>query len=320
MGRHRLALVGAGTPPMRVGAIFPGQGSQTTGMGGDLAIGSPVAADLFACASRVLGYDLVRLVRDGPEEKLLETRYSQPAIFVTNYALAAVANERVTAVASAGHSFGEYCSLTLAGALAFDDAVALVNERGLAMQYAAELRPGAMAAVLGLDVESLTQVVQAAQAEGCVQLANFNTPAQIVVSGEVAAVRRAGELALEAGAKRVIPLNVSGAWHSELMAPALERFAPCVERTAIATPRFPVISNVDALPYLDAAHIRRNLILSLEAEVLWHATSLRLLEERLDLVVEFSASPVLAPMMKRLPGAPQVQQAGDLAAIGKLFG
>ena len=288
-------------------------------MGGGIAEHSPLAADLFARAGRVVGYDLARLVREGPEDKLRDTRYSQPAIFVTNYALAAVAAEHLEIVASAGHSFGEYCSLTLAGSLAFDDAVALVNERALAMQYAAELVPGAMTAVLGLEVDKLQTVVEAARAEGRVQLANFNAPTQIVVSGEVAAVRRAGELALEAGAKRVVPLNVSGAWHSELMAPAVARFAPFVERAKIALPRFAVISNVDALRYTDVDHIRRNLVRSVTAEVLWYATSLRVLDERPDLVVEFGPAPaVLGPLMKRLPGAPPQQHVGDPAAIAKL--
>ena len=148
---------------------------------------------------------------------------------------------------------------------------------------------------------------------GRVQMANFNAPGQIVVSGDLAAVIRAGEIAMARGAKRVVPLNVSGAWHSELMRPARARFAPFVERAVIEQPRFTVVSNVDAQPYRDVAHIRRNLVESLTAEVLWHDTALRLLAENLDALVEFGASPVLLPLARRLPNPPRLLQAGDVA-------
>ena len=303
---------------MRIAAIFPGQGSQVVGMGVDVAASSAAAADLFARAGEVLGYDLLALVRNGPDDVLRETRYSQPAIYVTNYALAAASGVLDACVASAGHSFGEYCSLTIAAALSFEEAVELVRQRALAMQEAAERTPGGMAAILGLDVAAVRAAVEAAREAGLVQIANFNAPGQIVVSGEAAAVTRAGELAMTAGAKRVVPLNVSGAWHSALMEPARERFAPYVERATIEQPRFTVVSNVDAEPYRDTARIRRNLIRSVTDEVLWHETAERLLAERLDAVVEFGASPVLAPMMRRLAGVPRVLQAGDAAGLARV--
>ena len=304
---------------MRVGVVFPGQGSQAVGMGGAVAQ-HPLGADLFRRAQRVLGYDLLTIVRDGPEERLRETRYSQPAIYVVNYALAAIAaaTEPFAPVASAGHSFGEYCSLTLAGALTFEAALALVQERGLAMQAAAEAVPGAMVAVLGLDVAAVRAATEGAAERGHVRLANFNAPAQIVVSGDRAAVARAGELASAAGAKRVVPLNVSGAWHSDLMLPARSRFAPFVERAPLALPTFTVVSNVDAQPYRDVATIRANLVRSVTDEVLWHATSERLLAEGLDLVVEFGGSAVLAPLLRRLPGAPPALHVGDEKGFPKL--
>ncbi len=305
---------------MRVGVVFPGQGSQTVGMGGALAETFPVAADLFARAARVLGYDLLALIREGPEEKLRETRYAQPAIYTVNYALAAAAGDSLGVVASAGHSFGEFCSLTLAGALTFEDALTLVRERGIAMQAAAELTPGAMAAVLGLGAEEIRAAATEAEVLGCVQLANFNAPGQIVISGDREAVARAGELAMAAGAKRVVPLNVSGAWHSALMDPAALQFAPYVERAALAQPRFTVISNVDAQPYRDLATIRKNLIASVTHEVLWHATAERLVAEGLDAIVEFGGSAVLAPLVKRLPGAPRAIHVGDEKGLAKLAG
>lgn len=303
----------------RIGVVFPGQGSQVVGMGVDVAAAAPAAAALFERSADVLGYDLLALCREGPEERLRETRYSQPSIFVTNCALAAAANLAV--VVSAGHSFAEYCSLVLAGSLEFEEALALVNVRGIAMQRAAEMAAGAMAAIINLDVGKIEAAVTQARREGAgrVSLANFNAPAQIVISGDRDAVRRAGELCLEAGAKRVVPLNVSGAWHSELMQPAVSQFAPIVERARIEMPSFTVISNVDAQPYREIAHIKENLVRSITAEVLWHATSLRLLREGTpDLVIEFGASPVLAPMLKRLEGAPEVTSVTDFAAIQRL--
>ena len=301
---------------MRVGVVFPGQGSQAVGMGGTVAA-HPLAAELFERARRVLGYDLLALVRNGPEATLRETRYSQPAIYVVNYALAAVATADVRPVASAGHSFGEYCSLTLAGALSFDEALGLVQQRGLAMQAAAEAAAGGMAAILGLEAAAVRAVVEEARDAGRVRLANFNAPAQIVISGDAAAVARAGELASAAGAKRVVALNVSGAWHSELMEPARERFAPYVEAASIALPQFTVISNVDAQPYRGVPSIRANLVRSVTDEVLWHATSERLLAEGLDLVVEFGGSAVLAPLIKRLPAAPPTLHVGDEKGVEK---
>jgi [acyl-carrier-protein] S-malonyltransferase len=303
---------------MRYGVVFPGQGSQAVGMGGALVEAFPQARDLFARAERVLGYDLLQIVREGPEEKLRETRYSQPAIYVVNYALAAAADLPV--VASAGHSFGEFCSLTLAGALDFDEALGLVAERGLAMQDAANVAPGAMAAILALDETVLREICAAVRDAGIgrVQLANFNAPGQIVISGDRDAVAVAGERALEAGAKRVVPLNVSGAWHSELMAPARERFAPFVERASIRMPRFDVISNVDGRPYASVAAIRENLVRSVTEEVLWHAAAVRLVEEGLDAIVEFGGSAVLAPLMKRVPGAPPAKWIGDERGVEKL--
>jgi len=303
---------------MRVGVVFPGQGSQSVGMGGAIVARYPVAAELFARAERILGYDIGAIITGGPEETLRETRYSQPAIYLTNYALAAAAGDALGVVASAGHSFGEYCSLTLAGALSFDDALALVNQRGLAMQEAAERAPGAMAAILGLEPAKVRAAAEGARDAGRVRLANFNAPGQIVVSGDRDAVARAGELALAAGAKRVVPLNVSGAWHSELMAPARERFAPYVAAARIELPRFTVISNVDAQPYRDVATIRENLVRSVTDEVLWHEAAERLVAEGLDRIVEFGGSAVLTPLLKRLSGAPPAVHVGDERGLESL--
>jgi [acyl-carrier-protein] S-malonyltransferase len=305
---------------MRVGVVFPGQGSQVVGMGVDVARAYPAAMLCFQRAKTILGYDLLALCEHGPEARLRETRYSQPAIFVANVALARAVGEVLEPVVSAGHSFGEYCSLTLAGAITFEDGLALVNERGLAMQRAAERADGAMAAVLGLAPDVLRGVVASAVERGAgrVQLANFNAPGQIVISGDAGAVRVAGELAMTAGAKRVVPLNVAGAWHSALMDPAREEFAPHVMAAAVLPPRFTVISNVDAKPYTDVETIKTNVIRSVTDEVLWHDTASAMVAMGLDLVVEFGASAVLAPMMKRVTGAPKALTVSDAAGVEKL--
>lgn len=286
-------------------------------MGADAAARYPAAHDLFVRASEVLGYDLLALVTEGPEERLRETRYSQPAIFVTNCALYAATGDAIAPIASAGHSFGELCSLTISGALDFEAAVRLVHQRALAMQRAADHANGAMAAILGIDPKALRAVTDEVQREGIgrVQLANFNAPGQIVVSGDVEAVRLAGDRSIDAGAKRVIPLNVSGAWHSALMEPARIEFEPHVRATTFRLPSFVVVSNVDAQPYHDVPTIVHHVIRSVTDEVRWHETAVRLLEERLDLVVEFGASAVLTPLVKRLPGAPRTLHVGEGSGI-----
>lgn len=303
-----------------VAVIFPGQGSQVVGMGVDVAQRSAAARDLFERANKILGYDLLALQRNGPEERLRETQFSQPAIFSTNVALYFAVGDVLKPVASAGHSFGEFCSLTVSGALSFEDALRVVDERGKAMQFAAEQAPGGMSAVLGMDASRIRTIVDSVKSDGGgrLQLANFNSPSQIVISGDLAAVQAAGDALLEAGAKRVVPLNVSGAWHSQLMQPAIERFATAVNAAHFRMPKFDVVSNVDAEPYRDAEQIKRNLIRSITDEVRWHDTALKLLSYNLDLVIEFGASPVLGPLMKRLPNAPQVMNVSDWGGVEKL--
>ncbi len=305
---------------MRVGVIFPGQGSQVVGMGAEVAQAFPAAMQCFRAAERVVGYDLFEICTSATEATLRETRYAQPAIFVTNLALRAAVGVALEPVASAGHSFGEYCSLAIAEAMTFETALELVNQRGLAMHRAAQRTPGRMAAVLGLNVEALRDVAARVQASGagCVQLANFNAPGQIVLSGASQAVQLAGDAALEAGAKRVIGLNVAGAWHSALMDPAQAEFEPFVATASIALPTFTVISNVDAQPYGDVAMIRDHLVRSVTHEVRWHETAIALVAQNLDLIVEFGASPVLAPMMKRIEGAPRALSVSDAAGVHKL--
>jgi [acyl-carrier-protein] S-malonyltransferase len=302
----------------RVAAVFPGQGSQTVGMGCDVAAHSPAARALFERASAALGYDLLALQADGPEEKLRETEYSQPAIFTTNLALYDAVGAGFEPVVTAGHSFAELCSLVAAGSLSFEDALRIVSERGKAMQSAAQRVAGAMCAVLGLEASKVRTVLEGMPDRGRVTIANFNSPTQIVVSGELAAVQSAGNAMLEAGAKRVVPLNVSGAWHSALMEPAVERLRAAVEASRFALPRFDVISNVDGRPYRDVATIEANLIRSVVDEVRWHDAAERLLSYEPQLVVEFGAGNVLSALFKRMPGAPATMVVSDFAGVERL--
>ena len=288
-----------------LGIVFPGQGSQVLGMGVDVARRFAASREAFEQASKLLGYDLLELCKRGPEVQLRETRVSQPAIFTTNVAIyRAVETLGLRPIVSAGHSFGEYCSLTIADALDFETALRLVNERGLAMGAAADEAPGAMAAVIGFDQARVSELVAEARLRSGARLdlANLNAPLQIVVSGDVAAVEALCDLASRAGAKRVVMLNVSGAWHSELMRPAVARFAPFVESATMRVPSFEVIGNVDVAPYRSVDQMRRSLIASLVSRVRWHETAQAVAARQPDFIVECGASAVLAPMMRRLSG------------------
>ncbi len=313
------------TPPNQpsLGVVFPGQGSQAGGMGADAAAHSPAARECFERASAVLGYDLLDLVNTGDEARLRDTRISQPAIFTANVAIyRAVAEAGFTPIVSGGHSFGEFCSLTIAGAVEFDEAVSLVNERGQAMGDAADIAPGAMAAVIGFEQATVERLCsEARKVSGArVDVANLNAPVQIVVSGDVAGVTMLCDLAREEGAKRVVMLNVSGAWHSALMQPAVARFAARIAAAHFKLPTFDVIGNVEVAPYRSVEDIRRCLIASLCARVRWHETSVAIAAREPDFLVECGATPVLAPMLKRLPGvmADRVFHVADRAGIERL--
>jgi [acyl-carrier-protein] S-malonyltransferase len=287
-------------------------------MGCDVAAHSSAAAAIFERASAALGYDLLERQRRGPEEQLRETEFSQPAIFTTNLALYAAVGEALEPVVTAGHSFAELCSLVIAASLSFEDALRIVSERGKAMQAAAQQTRGGMSAILGLDAVQVRDVLASVHDGGHVGLANFNSPTQIVISGQFDAVQTAGQAMLAAGAKRVVPLNVSGAWHSILMEPAVAPLRAVVEKSAFALPAFDVISNVDGRPYRDVETIKANLIRSVVDEVRWHDTAERILTYRPQMVVEFGASGVLSALIKRLPAAPPAMVVSDYAGVERL--
>ena len=279
--------------------LFPGQGSQYVGMGAALAE-VPAAAARFGVAREVLGADLLDTMFHGPAEALTETRYAQPAIFLTSIAVVDLLLERqLRPYAVAGHSLGEYSARVVAGVLAFADALALVRQRAEAMQVACDAQPGAMAAVLGLDAEAVQRACAEGERAGAVDLANVNAEGQVVISGTPEGVRAAGEAAKAAGAKRVMSLKVGGAFHSRLMQPAAEPLGRALDATTFNAPDCLFIPNTTGEPQPDPDAIRAALKQQLTAPVLWTRTMATLAEHEVDVVLEVGPGKVLTGMAKR---------------------
>jgi [acyl-carrier-protein] S-malonyltransferase len=251
--------------------LCPGQGAQKVGMGRDLAERFPAARDTFAAIDDALGVPLSRLMWEGPEEELTLTHNAQPAILAHTCAVLSVVGSALgTVVAAAGHSLGEYSAYVAAGSLTPTDGARIVRRRGELMLEAGKARAGAMAAIIGLSTAEVTVACEGASSGSEVAVpANLNAPDQTVISGDPAAVARAGEACKAAGAKRVLPLKVSGAFHSPLMAPAVPGLAVALESTPFNTPRFPVIANATALPTLDVARARALLAEQVVSPVRW---------------------------------------------------
>lgn len=252
--------------------LFPGQGSQFVGMGKDLCERFPAAREVFARADAALDLPLSKIMFEGPEETLRETRNAQPALLTHSLAVWAAMGagwDRAGLVA-AGHSLGEYSAYAVAGALAFEDAVRVVRRRGELMFEAGQKSPGTMAAVMGAGIDAVQEACAAAG--GVVRAANLNSPGQIVISGEIEAVRAAGERLKAAGAKRFIELNVSGAFHSPLMEPAAEGLRATLAAVTVRDAGFPVYANATGEPVTAAAAIRASLVRQLLSPVLWEPT------------------------------------------------
>lgn len=285
----------------RSGWVFlcPGQGSQTVGMGRALRDAFPIARELYDRADDVLGVPISTLSFEGPEDELRKTLNTQPALYVLDVAVARVlADAGIEPVAAAGHSLGEYAAAAVAGAFSFEDGLRLTRLRGELMWKAGETAPGAMSAVMGLDESTIDEVLRGV--DGVVVAANLNTPSQVVISGEIDAVAAAGPALTNAGAKRVVPLPVSGAFHSPLMAPAAEGLAEALAGTEIRDPAIPVVVNVSGRPVGDADGLRQALREQLTARVRWVDSMTTLLGEGHRQFVEVGPGKVLQGMLRQI--------------------
>ncbi|MGK7312602.1 MAG: ACP S-malonyltransferase [Candidatus Longimicrobiales bacterium M2_2A_002] len=285
-----------------VALLFPGQGSQYVGMGRDVAAQYPAAREVFERADEALGTSLTAVMWEGPEDELTATHNAQPAILTHSIAVHTLVADRLADVGmAAGHSLGEFSAHVAAGTLGFEDAVRAVRRRGELMFESGEARPGTMAAIIGLDDEVVERVCrEAADAGGDCVPANFNSPGQVVISGDEPAVARAMEMAKEAGARRALPLNVSGAFHSPLMAVAESGLRAHLADVELSTPSFPVVSNVSAEPVADPAEAERLLIEQLTSPVRWTASMRTMLEAGADGFYELGPGRVLAGLMRRI--------------------
>jgi len=278
--------------------LFPGQGAQFPGMGKDLYDRFDEAKDLFRQADEILGFSLSDIMFNGSEEDLRQTKITQPAIFVHSVIAAKMLGDDFRPDMLAGHSLGEFSALTAGKALSFEDGLRLVLQRALAMQKATELTESTMAAVLGLDDATVERVC--AETEGTVVPANYNSPGQLVISGETEAVKKAAEKLQEAGARRVVMLKVGGAFHSPVMEPARKDLAEAINQTEFRQPVAPVYQNVTAKPETDPEKIRENLIAQLTSPVRWTQSVQRMIADGATEFYEVGPGNVLLGLLRKI--------------------
>jgi len=278
--------------------VFPGQGAQYPGMGKDLYEKFPQAKEYFEKANEILGFEITKVMFEGTEEDLKQTKITQPAIFLHSVILS-YCMEDFKPDMVAGHSLGEFSALAAAKALEFEDALRLVLTRALAMQKACDLRPSTMAAVLGLEDEVIEKVLQQIT-DDIVVAANYNSPGQVVISGTVTGIEKATALLKEAGAKRVLPLKVGGAFHSPLMEPARVELADQIKKTPFKKPICPIYQNVTGLPYTDSEQIKENLILQLTSPVRWTQTIQNMVKDGAHEFFEVGPGNVLQGLIKKI--------------------
>lgn len=280
--------------------VFPGQGAQFVGMGKDLYESNPKAKELFDKANEILGYRITDIMFEGTDEDLKQTKVTQPAVFLHSV-ITALCLDDFNPDMVAGHSLGEFSALTAAGALTFEDGLRLVYARAMAMQKACEAASSTMAAIIGLPDEAIEKICAEVSKEGNVVIpANYNSPGQVVISGNVDAVKEACAKLKEAGAKRALPLAVGGAFHSPLMEPARVELAKAIEAAPVSQPVCPVYQNVDALPHTDPKEIKDNLLKQLTAPVRWTQSVQHMLADGMTEFVECGPGTVLTGLIGRI--------------------
>ncbi|MFM8740837.1 MAG: ACP S-malonyltransferase [Cytophagales bacterium] len=287
--------------------VFPGQGAQFTGMGKDIYDANQKSRQLFDAANDILGFNITKIMFSGNADELKQTMVTQPAVFIHSVAIA-LSQEAQQPGMVAGHSLGEFSSLVANKTLSFEDALRLVSKRALAMQRACEINPSTMAAILGLD-DKVVEEVCASIKEEIVVAANYNCPGQLVISGSLKGIEIACEKLKAAGAKRAMPLQVGGAFHSPLMEPAREELAATIESTIFRLPTCPVYQNVNGMPSTDTAIIKKNLIRQLTAPVRWTQSVENMVRDGANSFIECGPGKVLQGLVKKI--APQVE-AGSL--------
>ena len=287
--------------------IFPGQGAQFTGMGKDLFDANAKAKSLFESANKILGFNITDIMFTGSADELKQTKVTQPAVFIHSV-LVALSQDQQKPSMVAGHSLGEFSALVVNGALSFEDGLKLVFKRAMAMQKACEKNPSTMAAILGLD-DKVVEEICASIKDEVVVAANYNCPGQLVISGSMKGIEIACEKMKAAGAKRALPLQVGGAFHSPLMEPAREELASAIDATNFSTPFCPVYQNVNALPFTDVTSIKKNLIDQLTAPVRWTQSVQNMAKDGGSSFVECGPGKVLQGLVKKI--APSVE-AGSL--------
>jgi len=300
----------------KVAFVFPGQGSQYAGMGKDLYDLYPEARQVYDTADSLLGMPITKLCFEGPEEELRLTVNTQPALFTTSIAcLRLLEKQGIRPDVTAGHSIGEYAALVAARSMSYEQGIRLVRRRAELMQEAGKRHPGTMAAVIGLEADDVLAACMRADDVGIVDVANYNSPGQVVISGEVKAVEAASEYAKEAGARKIIPLNVSGAFHSRLMSYAVEKLAVELNHAHFDDAAIPVVANVTADYVRDADDIRDRLERQIAGSVRWEASVRRMVDDGVSIFVEVGPGKVLAGLIKRIAESVEVHSVGDAASL-----